>query len=92
MTEEEFYSAVADILGSTHVYVQPPSYTRRWGPRRPGNGRYPGHGIIRVHAPDQIYVSLHTPALSGTYDRFDAALEAIQRRVDAASAETGAGV
>lgn len=60
--EEAFYRDCAAILGSVHNYRpwigRPPN---RWNNRHPGNGRFPGFGTIRMHAPDRIHVSLRSP-------------------------------
>lgn len=74
MPEEEFYNKIAELLGTQHVYVQPVTYMRRWGKRTPGNGRFPGHGVIRVHASDRIHFAFYTPAFSKTFKSFDEAL------------------
>lgn len=60
--EEAFYRECAGILGAVHSYRpwvgRPPN---RWNNRHAGNGRFPGYGTIRMHAPDRIHVSLRNP-------------------------------
>lgn len=73
--EERFYKKCAEILGGSHDYHEKVIFTRinrvtgeqyeadrsRWGPRDPGNGRYPGFGIIRRFGPTYIHVVLTHP-------------------------------
>jgi len=35
----------------------------RWNNRHPGNGRFPGFGTIRMHAPNHIHVALRQPVI-----------------------------
>lgn len=78
---EEFYHQVANLLHTIHVFKEPRRYLRRWGDRTPGNGRFPGHGIVRVFAPQDIHVALYEPVLTGTFKSFASALEAIGQAV-----------
>jgi hypothetical protein len=78
MIEEDFYAEAARLLQTTNNYHQPREYMRRWGPRTPGNGRFPNHGIIRAWAADKIHIALHTPTLNGSYTSYEAALQAIK--------------
>lgn len=82
MSHEEFYAAVAALLGTTHDFVQPPreGAKLRWGPRTPGNGRFPGHGLVRIFG-DKIHVALTTPFLTGVFGSKDSALAAIGEAV-----------
>jgi hypothetical protein len=73
--EQEFYDKCAQLLGTTHEYDEWVRYTRvdretgeqyirdrsRWGPRKVGNGRYPGFGMIRRFGPSHIHVALTLP-------------------------------
>jgi len=81
MTPEEFYDAVAAIFDTVHLYVIPPTpgAKRRWGPRTPGNGRFPGHGIVRFFSPTSIHVVLHDPILSGVFNDPEIALREIRK-------------
>lgn len=64
MEKEQFYQLCAVALGTTHEYKNI-NYTRRrtnrWGPREPGNGRFPDFGIIRWYGPTLIQVNLVYP-------------------------------
>ena len=61
---------------------QPMTHATRWGGREPGNGRFPGHGTIRIFSPEIINVSLRNPQLSGTFDSFEAVLDALRFAVE----------
>jgi len=90
MNQEEFYQRCAGLLGTEHVYHEPPkselrlrydgtisnTYRNRWNNRHPGNGRFVGHGIVRVFGPC-VHVVLSNPPLTGTYPSLAEALEAI---------------
>lgn len=60
--EERFYRTCAELLGATHQYSpwtgRPPN---RWNNRRPGNGRFPGFGTIRMFGQRSVHVSLRHP-------------------------------
>ncbi len=71
----------------TGKMYQPLSRHTRWGPREPGNGRFPGHGTIRVFSEKMIHVSLNDPSLSGTFTSFEAVLEALRLATDYTSKE-----
>ena len=61
MTKEEFYEECAKLLGTQYEYVNVITNTRRtnrWGPRQPGNGRFPGIGLIRWFSPTCIHVAI----------------------------------
>jgi hypothetical protein len=81
---ERFYKAVSDLLGAEHRF-QPFPYGKRtrWNNRLPGNGRYPGHGLVRRYGPDTIHIQLHSPPLAGVYTSEQAALRAIQTALQA---------
>ena len=60
--EERFYTQVADLLETTHDYKPFTMHRkRRWFKRSPGNGRYPGFGLIRMFSPNCIHVILQHP-------------------------------
>lgn len=75
--EEEFYSKCAEILGASTTYKDATPFPRwdrytgqmyipgtratRWGGREPGNGRFPGFGIIRLFGHHNIQVCLTKP-------------------------------
>jgi hypothetical protein len=54
----------ARLLDAVHTYRpwigRPPN---RWNNRHPGNGRFPGFGAIRMHAPNHIHVALRQPVI-----------------------------
>jgi hypothetical protein len=81
MADEEFYRKVADILGVHYAHIEPASgnTSKRWGPRRPGNGRFPGHGIVRMFSPTDIHIAMNHPPVSGSFKSPEAALSAIRR-------------
>ena len=79
--EKNFYTEVARLLNcEQHVY-SPWIYEKRtrWNHRNPGNGRYPGHGVVRRYSPTMIHVFLQSPRLNGTFSTDAAALLAIER-------------
>ena len=86
MTEEsgveDFYHAVATLLQcEAHSYQAFPYGRRtRWNNRKPGAGRFPGHGLVRVYGPATIHVHLTTPPVQGLFHSTDDALEAIGRQ------------
>jgi len=69
---KEFYQKVAEILGQEHSFNPRKRWTSvdretgeirirrtdgtRWAGRDPGNGRFPGFGVIRAHNPGNIFV------------------------------------
>lgn len=68
MTDEEFYTKVAEVLETDYTFWKPTGlWKKRWGPRDPGNGRYPGHGLVRIFG-SQVHVSLYDPPLSKVFD------------------------
>jgi len=78
--DEEFYSECAKILGSDQKFIPniPKSRGRsgRWGPRQPGNGRFPGFGTIRAFSDTQIHMSLNKPeTIVKTFDSKEKVLE-----------------
>ncbi|PND25957.1 hypothetical protein CN933_17250 [Sinorhizobium sp. M4_45] len=56
-----FYDECSRILGASHAYRHPPSRITRWNNRVAGNGRFPGHGLIRVFGPHHIQIALRRP-------------------------------
>ena len=83
--EQDFYLAVAQMLNCNgHVYRQFPFRRRtRWNNRAAGNGRYPGHGLVRYFGPSHVLVGLINPAVSGVYTSPELALAAIQTALQA---------
>lgn len=60
-SDRRFYDECARILGAPHAYRNPPGRITRWNNRAPGNGRFPGRGLIRVFGPHHIQISLRRP-------------------------------
>lgn len=54
---EKFYNECANILDIPHVYRQPIKLSGKKGRwvRTPGNGRFPGFGIIRYYSSNLIH-------------------------------------
>lgn len=61
MNNKEFYAKVAELLDTT-TDGEPFKYYKRtrWNNRIPGQGRFPGRGIVRIFG-DQIHVALNNP-------------------------------
>ena len=77
---EGFYQKCAELLGAKHAYKKFPYGKRtRWNNRSPGNGRFVGHGLIRMFSPSLIRISLTVPRHNGTYSCSEDALVAIQK-------------
>ncbi len=75
---EGFYQAVAKLLEcEAHRYTVPLRKRTRWNNRHPGNGRFPGHGIVRYFGPSHVLIRLTNPSLNGLFSA-DEALEAIR--------------
>ena len=63
MDLSEFYDECGKLLGVGHQGQPFPYYKRtRWNNRAPGQGRYPGRGIIRVYG-DVVHIALQNPSL-----------------------------
>jgi len=54
----------------------------RWNNRKPGNGRFPGLGLIRAFSSNQIHINIRNPDLCGVYKSYESALEALQNVFD----------
>jgi len=62
VVEQGFYQACAERLGAeTHYRPFPYSRRTRWNAREPGNGRYPGFGLIRLFG-ETVHIQLRRPA------------------------------
>lgn len=73
---EDFYNRVASILEIDHTYIPRQKFVffnretnqveqcqtdkTRWAGRNPGNGRFPGFGLVRYFGDDQIQVITKT--------------------------------
>jgi hypothetical protein len=81
-----FYTRCAELLGAETTYKpwfgRPPN---RWNNRAPGNGRYPGFGMIRRFGDNAIHVNLHHPFTLNRWfkseDEVYAALAAVERKI-----------
>ena len=78
--EQGFYEECAKLLDcAEHTYRKFPYRKRtRWNNRTAGNGRFPGHGLVRMFSHNLITVSLYQPKCRGTFATADAALAAIK--------------
>jgi hypothetical protein len=78
---EDFYRTVAQLLGcEDHSDKMFPFGRRtRWNNRKPGAGRFPGHGLVRYHGPAMIHVHLTTPPVQGLFHSIDDVLAAIRQ-------------
>lgn len=76
MEIEEFYAECSALLGTADAGEAFPYYRRtRWNNRKPGRGRFPGHGMIRAFG-DVVHIHLHTPKpIQKVIEGRDAALE-----------------
>lgn len=75
MNKEEFYAAVAALLGVENTYKEKLPYKRRWT-RGLGNGRYEGYGIVRWFGSNCIHIAIY--GLNGTFDNPETALAALR--------------
>lgn len=94
---EDFYSQCAEILGTGHEFrdqVPRPKVSRdgvryipsttqtRWGPRSPGNGRFPGFGTIRLFWPETVQINLLNPKrIAITIEGRDKALDYLRNEL-----------
>jgi len=95
---EDFYGECAEILGTEHEYsdqVPRPKISRhgiryipttkqtRWGPRTPGNGRFPGFGMIRLFWPDTVQIIITRPkTISITIEGREKALDYLRKEME----------
>ncbi len=78
--KREFYERCGEILGIAHVYNKPVPRRNRWNNRRPGNGRFPGFGLVQCYGS-----SVRVMSKRGTrmFDSYDAVYEYLQIVLDA---------
>lgn len=80
--KEKFYNDCADLLETSYEFVKIIPNTRRsgrWGPRQPGNGRFPGFGLIRWFSAKVIHVHLINPVqVDKVFDSAETALDYIR--------------
>jgi len=61
MTDEAFYARCADLLGTVHEHLPFTHHKRtRWNNRKPGSGRFPGCGIIRIFG-NEVHIAIRSP-------------------------------
>lgn len=78
MEIEEFYEHCGRLLGVGHEGQPFPYYKRtRWNNRKPGQGRFPGRGIIRVFG-SQVHIALTNPALHKICDSKEECLNVLK--------------
>lgn len=93
MNNIDFYKRCSDIVGiETEITVHTPRMKKfdkngkeifrprhitRWNNRKPGNGRFPGLGIIRAFSAGQIHINIKNPTLTGVYTSYESALSAL---------------
>jgi len=59
--DKRFYDRAAEILGVEHRYLPFPHHKRtRWNNRKPGSGRFPDRGLVRLFG-GRVQVALHRP-------------------------------
>jgi hypothetical protein len=66
--KEQFYTRCGELLGIEHVYTQPVRKRNRWNNRRPGNGRFPGFGLVQCFGSSVRVVSKHGTRMFKTYE------------------------
>jgi hypothetical protein len=77
--EQLFYQQVSHLLDCELIYQPWPfSKKTRWNNRLPGNGRFPGRGLVRRFNSRMIQVHLTNPPLVGWYHQEHQALQAIE--------------
>lgn len=62
MDKETFYNKIAEILEINIEYKIPYSGSNRitrWNNRKPGNGRYPGYGLVHMYSETFIQVNFY---------------------------------
>ncbi len=81
MNAQKFYEECASLLETTHEGEAFTLYRRtRWNNRRPGRGRFPGRGIIRVFG-DTVHIALLTPRLNVIVETLPAALDLLREEI-----------
>ena len=81
--EEGFYQQIADLLGIEHNYVTPHYRLTRWNNRKPGNGRFPGFGVVRVYGPTVVHMMLTSPvSINRQFTSMDSALDHLRKLLE----------
>lgn len=94
----EFYERIAKLLGVSTTVEDRTPYKRigrdgreympdtdstRWGPRKPGNGRYEGRGIVRCFG-ETVHVAIYSPVkFTGSFGSREEALEFLSHATEA---------
>lgn len=82
MEKNEFYKQCGEILGIDNEVVVPYygfNRPNRWNNRKPGNGRFEGFGLVRVHGKGHIHIIFHEPYnLNTIVKSFDEALDILR--------------
>ena len=84
--DKAFYDACARLLGVEHDY-KPFRYGKRsrWNNRKPGNGRFPGRGLVRAFG-DHVHLSLYRPKpINRLFDSREEALSCLLELTRSAS-------
>ncbi len=71
---ELFYLEVGVILDMSHVEITEPKRRTRWNARQPGNGRYPGRGLVRLYG-ERVLVQLRSPPVTRWFETRREALD-----------------
>ena len=66
MERMEFYNKCAELLECSNYVGEPFEFRKRtrWNNRKAGQGRFPGHGVIRRFSDNLIMVLLRDPNIS----------------------------
>ena len=68
------------MLGCEIEYSPYPySKKTRWNNRLPGNGRYPGYGLVRRFSGNSIHLFLRVPQITGAFEDAGSVLDAIKK-------------
>lgn len=77
-----FYEKCSEILKVSHEGSSFPYKKRtRWNNRAPGQGRFPGRGIIR-HYGNVIHISLYNPSYNGIFETEEKVFEILKKLID----------
>lgn len=77
--DKDFYDRAAEILGVEHRYLPFPHGRRgRWNNRKPGSGRFPERGLVRLFG-GRVHIALHRPRpVHRWFDSREAALRFLE--------------
>lgn len=74
--ERAFYAECEEILGVDHAFKERFERLNRWNHRMPGNGRFPGYGLVRLYSSGTVHISFARH--NRVYQSREAALEALR--------------